>query len=90
MEGEALITQGEEGQELFLILDGVVDVEVDGEEVAELGPGTLIGEMALLEGGVRTASVYATTPARVVVVPRDAVSDSALEELAASRQRDQA
>jgi hypothetical protein len=86
--GEALITQGEEGQDLFLILDGVVDVEVDGEEVAELGPGALIGEMALLEGGKRTASVYATTPMRAVVVPRDAVSDEALEELAASRQRD--
>jgi hypothetical protein len=88
--GEALITQGEEGQDLFLILDGVVDVEVDGEEVAELGPGTLIGELALLEGGKRTASVFATTPVRAVVVPRDAVSESALEELAASRQRDQA
>jgi hypothetical protein len=84
--GECLITQGEEGQELFLILDGIVDVEVDGEEVAELGPGTLIGELALLEGGKRTASVYATTPVRAVVVPRDAVSESALEELAASRR----
>jgi CRP-like cAMP-binding protein len=84
--GEALIEQGQEGQELFLILDGVVDVEVDGEEVAELGPGALIGEMALLEGGKRTASVYATTRVRAVVVPRDAVSDSALEELAASRR----
>jgi hypothetical protein len=86
--GETLITQGEEGQDMFLILDGIVDVEVDGEEVAELGPGALIGEMALLEGGKRTASVYATTPMRAVVVPRDAVSDEALEELAASRQRD--
>jgi hypothetical protein len=84
--GEPLMTQGEEGQELFLILDGIVDVEVDGEEVAELGPGTLLGEMALLEGGKRTASVYATTPVRAVVVPRDAVSESALEELAASRR----
>jgi Cyclic nucleotide-binding domain len=87
--GEALITQGEEGQELFLILDGAVDIEVDGEEVAELGPGTLIGELALLEGGKRTASVYATTPVRAVVVPRDAVSESALEELAASRRQEQ-
>jgi Cyclic nucleotide-binding domain len=84
--GEALMEQGEEGQELFLILDGIVDVEVDGEEVAELGPGTLLGEMALLEGGKRTASVYATTPVRAVVVPRDAVSEAALEELAASRR----
>jgi Cyclic nucleotide-binding domain len=87
--GEALITQGEEGQDLFLILDGVVDVEVDGEEVAELGPGALIGEMALLEGGKRTASVYATTPVRAVVVPCDAVSESALEELAAGRRHEQ-
>ncbi len=86
--GEALIEQGQEGRELFLILDGLVDVEVDGEEVAELGPGALIGEMALLGEGKRTASVYATTPTRVVVVPPDAVSQSALEELAAGRQRD--
>ena len=42
--------------------------------------------MALLEGGKRTASVYATTPVRAVVVPRDAVGESALEELAASRR----
>ncbi len=85
--GETLVEQGDEGRELFLILDGIVDVEVDGEEVAELGPGTLLGEMALLEGGKRTASVYATTQVRVVVVPPDAVNESALEELAASRRQ---
>ena len=85
--GEQLIEQGEEGSQLFLILDGLVDVEVDGDEVAELGPGALLGEMALLEGGKRTASVYATTPVRAVVVPRDAVAESALEELAAGRRQ---
>ncbi|MDX6506362.1 MAG: hypothetical protein QOG06_1006 [Gaiellaceae bacterium] len=84
--GEALVEQGDEGRELFLILDGIVDVEVDGEEVAEIGPGALLGERALLEGGKRTASVYATTPVRVAVVPPDAVSESALEELAAGRR----
>ena len=84
--GEALVEQGQEGRELFLILDGLVDVEVDGEEVAELGPGALIGELALLGEGKRTASVYATTQARVVVVPSEAVSQSALEELAAGRR----
>ena len=85
--GETLVEQGDEGRELFLILDGIVDVEVDGEEVAELGPGTLLGEMALLEGGKRTASVYATTRVRAVVIPPDAVNESALEELAASRRQ---
>src|SRR5215210_5767351 len=85
--GEELIKQGDEGRELFLILDGIVDVEVDGEEVAELGPGAVLGEMALLEGGERQASVFATTPVRVVVVRADAVSEAALEELAAGRRR---
>jgi Cyclic nucleotide-binding domain len=86
--GEALMTQGEEGRELFLLLDGIVDVEVDGEEVAEIGPGALLGERALLEGGARTASVYATTPVRVVVIPPDAIEQSALEELAAGHRRE--
>jgi Cyclic nucleotide-binding domain len=89
-QGQALMTQGEEGRELFLLLDGVVDVEVDGDVVAEIGPGALLGERALLEGGTRTATVWATTPARAVVVPPDAVSESALEELAVGRRREEA
>ena len=87
-EGEALMKQGEEGRELFLLLDGVVDVEVDGDVIAEIGPGALLGERALVEGGLRTATVWATTPVRAVVVPQDAVSESALEELAAGRRRE--
>ena len=86
--GEALVKQGDEGRELFLVLDGIVDVEVDGEEVAEIGPGALLGEMALLEGGKRTATLWATTPVRAVVVPPEAVSESALAELAAGRRRE--
>jgi hypothetical protein len=89
-QGSAIVQQGDEGRELFLLLDGIVDVEVDGEEVAEIGPGALLGEMALVEGGKRTATLWATTPARVVVVPPEAVSQSALEELAAGRRRDEA
>ena len=61
MHGEALVQQGDEGRELFLLLDGLIDVEVDGEEVAEIGPGALLGERALLEGGKRTATLWATT-----------------------------
>src|SRR5919204_633131 len=73
-----------EGSELFLLLDGVVDVEVSGEPVAEIGPGALLGERALLEGGRRTATIWAKTPVRVAVVPPDAIEESALPELAAS------
>ena len=87
-EGEALMKQGEEGRDLFLILDGIVDVEVDGDDVAEIGPGALLGERALLEGGTRTATVWATTAVRAAVIPAEAVEQSALEELAAGHRRE--
>jgi hypothetical protein len=80
--GEALVQQGDEGQELFLLLDGVLDVEVDGEIVAQVGPGAILGERALLEGGTRTATLRAVAPARVAVVPPDALDPAALPELA--------
>jgi hypothetical protein len=88
-EGDALVTEGEEGGELFLLLDGVVDIEVNGDQVAEIGPGALLGERALLEGGKRTATIRAKTPLRVAVVPADAIDESALPELAASHRREE-
>jgi hypothetical protein len=88
-QGEALVKQGDEGGELFLILDGTVDVEVDGEVVAEIGPGALLGERALLEGGKRTATLVATSPLRVAVIPADAIEESALPELAAAHRREE-
>jgi hypothetical protein len=87
-EGEALVEQGAEGNELYLVLDGMLAVEVDGEPVAEVGPGALLGERALLEGGKRTATLRAATPVRVAVVPADAIDESALPELAAAHQRE--
>jgi hypothetical protein len=87
-QGQAICHEGDEGGELFLLLDGIVDVEVNGDEVAEIGPGALLGERALLDGGKRTATLWATTPVRVVVVPPDAVKESSLQELAAGRQRE--
>jgi cyclic nucleotide-binding protein len=88
-QGEALMREGEPGEELFLLLDGIVDIEVNGEPVAEVGPGALLGERAVLEGGKRTATVLAKTPVRVAVVPVDAIDESALPELAASHRREQ-
>src|SRR5919197_65238 len=84
--GETLVEQGEQGDELYLLLDGVFAVEIDAEQVAEVGPGALVGERALLEGGTRKATLRAATPARVVVVPGDAVDRAALEELAKDRR----
>lgn len=48
--GDILVRQGEVGHELFVLLDGVLVVDVAGEEVAEVGPGAILGERAVLEG----------------------------------------
>ena len=49
--GELLTEQGDPGDDLFLVLDGLLQVDVDGEVLAEIGPGAIIGERAILEGG---------------------------------------
>ncbi len=50
--GDALVTQGEPGHELFLLLDGVLRIEVDGERIAEVGPGAVLGERAVTREGL--------------------------------------
>lgn len=85
---DTLVQQGEEGNELYLLLDGVLAAEVDGETVAELGPGAIIGERAILEGGKRTATLRAVTPCKVVAASADEIEPSALEELAVGRRRE--
>ena len=87
-EGSELTRQGERGDELFLVLDGVVRVDVDRTALAELGPGAVIGERALLEGGVRTSTVTAVTPLRVAVANRDAIDLDRLRTLAESHHRE--
>jgi hypothetical protein len=77
-EGETLVEQGAEGTGMYLILDGMFVVEVDGEEVAEIGPGAVVGERAALEAGTRTATLRARTRARVAETTPD---DLALEDL---------
>jgi hypothetical protein len=83
--GRTLVQQGQPGEELFLLFDGVLRVEVDGEPVAEVGPGAILGEMALLHGGRRMATLRAVTPCRVAVVPKDRIDRQALEEIAKGR-----
>ena len=85
--GETLLEQGEPGDELYLLLDGVLVAEVDGEEVAEIGPGAILGERAFLEGGNRTATLNARTPCRVAVIPADMIDRQEMEDLAGRRER---
>jgi hypothetical protein len=83
--GATLVSQGDPGHELYLLLDGLLAVEIDGATVAELGPGAVVGEVALLDGGRRTATLRAVTPCRVAAVPGDRIDHAALAELARTR-----
>jgi hypothetical protein len=87
--GAALVRQGEQGSELFLLLDGVLRVEEDGRRLAEYGPGALLGERAHLEGGVRTSTLVAVTNCRVAAVHAAELDRGDLHELAKGHRRTQ-
>ena len=65
-EGQILMKQGDYSTELIGIQEGTADVIRDGEKIASLGQGDLIGEMGLLEREPRNADVIATSPMRVM------------------------
>lgn len=87
-EGKALVEQGSESDELFLLLNGVLVVEVDGEPLAEVGPGAVLGERAVLEGGLRTATLRAVTECKVAAAPSDQIDRERLLELAEGHRRE--
>jgi Cyclic nucleotide-binding domain len=87
-QGAALTRQGDPGDELFLLLDGIVSVDVDGQPLGEVGPGAILGERALLEGGRRTSTLTAVTPVRVAAAPGEAVDLDRLRELSRSHRRE--
>jgi hypothetical protein len=80
--GDALTEQGEPGDEIYLLLDGVLSVWVDGKQVAELGPGAVVGERAVLEHGRRTATLRAVTSCVVAVAASDQIDRDNLASLA--------
>jgi hypothetical protein len=88
-EGDTLVKQGETGTEVFLILDGMFVVEADGNQIAEIGPGAVVGERASLTNGTRTATLWARTPGRVASVPADALDHDALASLGATHRREE-
>ena len=85
--GRTLVQQGDRGEELFLLFDGMLQVEIDGKPVAGVGPGAIPGEVALIQEGRRTATLRAVAPCRVAVVPKDLIDREALEEIAEGRMR---
>jgi hypothetical protein len=87
-EDETLVEEGAPADELYLLLDGVLAAEVGGEEIAQVGPGAILGEGAVVGGGKRNATLRACTPARVAVIAADQIDREALETLAAGRRAD--
>ncbi|HVM00668.1 MAG TPA: cyclic nucleotide-binding domain-containing protein [Egibacteraceae bacterium] len=88
-EGELLTEQGQPGEELFLLLDGILRVDVDGTALAEVGPGAVLGERAVLEGGVRSSTLAAVTRCKVAVASADEVDRQALETLREGHRREE-
>jgi CRP/FNR family cyclic AMP-dependent transcriptional regulator len=67
-DGKAIITEGDRGQEFFVILDGKAVVTRGGRKIATLGPGDYFGELALLEGGPRDATITAQGDVQVLAI----------------------
>jgi CRP-like cAMP-binding protein len=66
--GVDLIKEGEPGDALYVILEGEAVVHKDGVELDRVGPGAYFGEMALLDGEPRSATVVAVTDMKVAVI----------------------
>ena len=66
--GTTLTREGTVGHEAFVIIEGTADVMINGESVAELGPGQFVGEMAMLDRRPRSATVVAKTDMRLFLI----------------------
>ena len=88
-EGGVLIVEGDPGDALYVLLEGTLAVSRragSGEvSLTTVGPGAVQGEIAVLEGGVRRATVRAATPARLVRIGRDDLFDVLAREPAVLR-----
>lgn len=68
--GRVLMREGETGLEAMVLVSGAASVERGGEQVIELGPGAVIGEMALLSSRPRNATVTVTSDGQILVLGR--------------------
>ena len=66
--GTVLTKEGDFGYAMFAIVDGAADVMQNGQIIRSLGPGSVFGEIAILSGGRRTATVVATVPTKLITV----------------------
>jgi CRP-like cAMP-binding protein len=83
-----LAEQGEPGDDIYLLLDGMLSVCVDGTQVGELGPGAVAGERALLDHGRRTATLRALTNCVIATAAKDQIDPDNLARLAGYHHRE--
>lgn len=72
--GTTLMSEGDWPHELEVIVEGAADIVIGGKKVGEVGPGSVLGEMALLARGTRSASVVTTSNAKLIVISGRAFS----------------
>jgi CRP-like cAMP-binding protein len=66
--GKALVSEGDTGNQFFVIMSGTVKLTRRGRKIATLGPGDSFGELALLDKHPRNATAVAETPVELVVI----------------------
>ncbi len=66
--GRVLVEQDAIGREAYVVVEGEASVKRDNRRITKIGPGDHFGELALLDGGPRTATVVADTPMKVLVL----------------------
>jgi CRP/FNR family transcriptional regulator, cyclic AMP receptor protein len=66
--GETVFAEGTPGEVMFVIMEGEIELRVDDQVIVVLGPGELLGEMALIDSKARSGSAIAKTDARLVAV----------------------
>jgi putative ABC transport system ATP-binding protein len=86
MPGEPVVREGDVGHELFLVSEGEVRVERAGHEIARLGPGEFFGELALMSGDPRNATVIADDPVETYVLGEEEFR-AAIEKSASFRDQ---
>lgn len=68
--GEPVFFEHHPGSEMYAVVSGRIDVVSYGKELEQVGPGGLVGEMALIDDGPRAAAALAAEPTTIAVIPR--------------------
>ncbi len=78
--GDKVVRQGERGDTMYTVVSGIVGVQVNGIDVASLGPGEHFGELALVDELPRSADIVALEPVHLLAIERTALRDFCLVE----------